>query len=386
MVGKKGHIDYSGKSEDARVSRFNELYRLGKTDREIELATGSTHMMVYNWRKRFGLKKNERMQPVTSNHVSDKDLNYIAGFLDGEGCVSIRKLNMKRRDGSPRFIFAPIIEFSNTNLEVLKFIREKLGLTVNVNIHESGCRGNRKMTYKFAIKGWRNCLHVAKMLIPYSMVKRNQLYILIKFCEGRTGKFFMNTPYDDVDWDYYNTIFKLNSHGRENDTPKIDIEGRFLTKRTVETEGNPKSGETIIESMSEADASYLAGFLDGEGYVGFCRNSNGNFLSRIQFTNTDIEIIENIKKITGTNNKILTVDTGNPKEKIAYRITITSFQETLSLAEKLYSYSIVKKERLGLLMKFIEYKMNKISSLKNVEQMDEIALCEKMKVLNHRGL
>jgi hypothetical protein len=379
MVGKKGHIDYSGNTEDSRVSRYWELYRLGKMDKEIEDATGSTHMMVYNWRKHFGLKKNERMQPVTSNHVSKNDLNYIAGFLDGEGCVSIRKLNMKRKDGSPRFIFAPIIEISNTNREVLEYIRKALGLTINVNIHESGAYGNRKMAYKFAIKGWRNCLHVAKMLIPFSMVKQKQLYILIKFCEGRTEKFFMNTPYEEKDFEYYNTIVKLNSHGRDNDIPQIDIEGRFLIERNVVTEGNPKLGNTPYP-VNEFDAHYIAGFFDAEGHI-HIKLINSFIRKEMGFTNTDRNVIEWIRGKIGEHKKIYVVKGGtNCKE--AYRLVFNGNEKCLSLCKTIYPYCIVRKERIGILMELIESRLIKSSHITNEER----DLIEKMKLLNHRGL
>jgi intein-encoded DNA endonuclease-like protein len=376
MVGRKGHIDYSGKTEDSRVSRFWVLYKFGKTDKEIETETGSTHMMIYNWRRRFGLRKNQRIQPETVREVSKNDLNYIAGFLDGEGCISLRK----RKDNK---YFAPVIEFSNTNLDVLKFIRERLGLTVNVNIHESGCRGNRKMAYKFAIKGWRNCLHAAKLLIPYSMVKQKHLYILIKFLERRTEKFFMNTPYDETDWYYYNIIAKLNLHGRNNDIPQINIEGRFLTEKNVSTERNPKIGETLIESISESDANYLTGFFDAEGSV-VINNYKNKFKPIILFANTNKEIIECIKEKIGVQNKIYIVDTDKLKKKIVYRIAITSFSNCLPISKRLFPYSIVKKERLGIMIKFIESRLRKSSHAPYVEE--EINLREKMKSLNHRGL
>jgi hypothetical protein len=382
MVGRKGHIDYSGKTEDSRVSRFFELYKLGKTDKEIETETGSTHMMIYNWRKRFGLRKNQRIQPATIKNVSKNDLNYIAGFLDGEGCVSIRKLNMKRKCGSERFIFAPIIEMSNTNLEVLEFIRERLGLTVNVNIHESGCRGNRKMSYKFAIKGWRNCLHTAKMLIPYSIVKQKQLYILIKFCEGRTEKLFMNTPYEEKDYEYYNTIFKLNSHGKSDDVPQIDMEGRFLTERNVGTIGNPKIGNSKIEIMSEENAQYLAGFFDAEGNITLGKTS-GRLHLYIAFVSTNKAIIDFIKNTIGINNKISIIDHKKLSEKIAYRITITSFENCHSFGIKIFPFLIVKRERMQTVIDYIEMRISKGKSPYGEE---ENIFYERMKLLNHRGL
>lgn len=362
MVGRKGRIDYSGKTEDSRVSRFFELYKLGKTDKEIETETGSTHMMIYNWRRRFGLRKNQRIQPETVREVSKNDLNYIAGFLDGEGCVSLRK----RKDNK---YFAPVIEFSNTNLDVLKFIRERLGLTVNVNIHESGCRGNRKMTYKFAIKGWRNCLHVAKLLFPYSLVKKKRLYILIKFIERRTDKFFMNTPYDRTDWDYYHAIFRLNRTGivEKIQIADIEIEKDFIPDKRLE--------ENEIGNMN-----YIAGFFDGEGYVGI----NKKFRPIITFTNTNKEVLGFIKDKIESENNIYFINSKSLKHKNKYTLNITSNGECLSLAEKLLPYSIVRKKRLELLIEILELKSENIQN--ELKKEDALRLFEQMKLLNHRGL
>jgi hypothetical protein len=359
MVGIKGHIHYEGKQMDDRVRQFFRLHKQGKIDQEIEELTGCTHMQVYNWRKRYGIRNNLKTEPETFKEVAGETLSYIAGFLDGDGCVSLRK----RKEN---IYFAPVIEFSNNNMEVLEFIRKKLGLVTNVNLHEStnySNRGNRKMSYKFAIKGWRNCLHAAKLLVPYSSVKKKQLYILIKYLERRTEKFFMNTPYDDKDWYFYNTIVKLNSCGR-TDVPRIRMEKRFNNEKKL-------------------NDSYLAGFFDAEGCCSLL--FNGKRISPfIGFTNTDKKIIGWIKENYMPRKKIAIRDAEMMSRKIVYDIRFQSFSDCHSLAKRLYTFSIVKKKRLGILIMFIESRMRK--PFRAIYDEKEKRYYEEIRLLNKTGI
>lgn len=57
--------------------------------------------------------------------------------------------------------------------------------------------------------------------------------------------------------------------------------------------------------MNECDVCWLAGLIDGEGWIGVSEESSWTFrrlLSRIGVSNTDFEILEKCKKISGVGN------------------------------------------------------------------------------------
>ncbi len=94
-------------------------------------------------------------------------LAYLAGFFDGEGCVSV---------GNNGNITLRVI---NTNLEVLELFKETLG----------GSIGNRtqivnKKQYTWSVYG-DNALKVASVLIPYCIEKKSQLEEIINWYNRR---------------------------------------------------------------------------------------------------------------------------------------------------------------------------------------------------------
>ena len=66
--------------------------------------------------------------------------------------------------------------------------------------------------------------------------------------------------------------------------------------------------KVAMNNISDTDAAYIAGFLDGEGYITLVRNHWGNaaktssYILKVSITNTDKSILEWIKNIVGIGN------------------------------------------------------------------------------------
>lgn len=69
---------------------------------------------------------------------------------------------------------------------------------------------------------------------------------------------------------------------------------------------------------------------------------------------------------------------------ISIQLLFFGMNSCYELARKVYPYSIVRKERLGIMIGFIESRLGKSSHEPYTQE--ELALNEKMKSLNHRGL
>jgi len=109
-------------------------------------------------------------------------LGYLAGFFDGEGCVSV---------GDNGNITLRVI---NTNLEVLELFKETLG----------GSIGNRtqivnKKQYTWSVYG-DTAIKVAFTLIPYSVEKKSQLEEIINWFNKRS-EFVRTKKLEGRGWD-----------------------------------------------------------------------------------------------------------------------------------------------------------------------------------------
>ena len=134
------------------------------------------------------------MKPLT-----DWQLAYLAGFIDGEGSIGIYGAN--RRNNS-----AVRLMVNNTYLEVVDFIHALTG--VGTVIYKEG--GKRKAPSKiWQVTSVFEMRDVIVKLLPYLIVKKNQAMSALEFCDG---KLCGNPLHDDL---YYHEKTKmLNKYDR----------------------------------------------------------------------------------------------------------------------------------------------------------------------------
>lgn len=99
-------------------------------------------------------------------------LEYIAGFVDGEGTFTIVKNNI---DG-----YIPLFSVGNTNRQVLEDIRKFFSLAVNVNTHKPK-NPTHKTAYLLPSMNIDDCKSIATALEPYLRIKKEQAQIIMKF-------------------------------------------------------------------------------------------------------------------------------------------------------------------------------------------------------------
>lgn len=97
---------------------------------------------------------------------SPVSLAYVAGFFDGEGCLTIA------RNGSVTFSIV------NTSKSVLTFVKETLGLGV---VQDRANKVNKRQ-YIFRAYG-DNCMKAVELLLPYLVEKKPQAVLLRHYRE-----------------------------------------------------------------------------------------------------------------------------------------------------------------------------------------------------------
>lgn len=142
-------------------------------------------------------------------NLTDKELGYIAGMIDGDGCIGVVKHKTKEYNGT-RYI--PRCFITNTNMEVLMYIKQKLGGEGNICSRTKG--GNRKRVHDLVFRS--NFLReFLPKILPEFRIKKRQAEIVIELLslvEGKVCHSYKLSDYDRMEQLYMESR-KLNRKG-----------------------------------------------------------------------------------------------------------------------------------------------------------------------------
>lgn len=113
--------------------------------------------------------------------TTDKEklnIYYIAGFIDGEGCISITKTKKRMAGGSPRYF--PYLAISNTNLYILEMLKEKY--PIGRKIREVLRKEGNRQCYSVRWDG-NELRRFLEDIEPYLIEKKKQAQLVLKFME-----------------------------------------------------------------------------------------------------------------------------------------------------------------------------------------------------------
>ena len=100
---------------------------------------------------------------------------YIAGIIDGEGCIYMRKTIEKNQKN---FHYTIALTVNNTNYDVIKFLKEKCkGGYIQIHKSVNPCH---KTQWKWEIKN-QMASNLLEMIYPFLIIKKKQANLVIKF-------------------------------------------------------------------------------------------------------------------------------------------------------------------------------------------------------------
>jgi hypothetical protein len=161
----------------------------------------------YQWIRKRGCWERWAEDPP---NLSSVELAYIAGILDGEGTISLSRGKAKKGYCGARF--TPRITVSNTSLKLIDWLKERLEMT-NPSIVVRHTWKPNKPVYNISVTSFR-AIALAKALIQYLVIKREQAQILLDYYEVRKEKNYMGA-YTQEEFDLYVRVVKLNNRSRK---------------------------------------------------------------------------------------------------------------------------------------------------------------------------
>ena len=195
--------------------------------------------------------------------TKDTDLAYTAGYIDGDGCFSIRKIKSKKS-----FKYSNSVCISSTNLPIMTWFEKTFEGHIKI---QANVPNNQKKQYHFYFTGQEK-IQVCTSLIPFLVEKKEECKLLLQF------QYDSSKEIKDA---LLERMYKLKNY--ENLVTRC-------FKKDIEVFSNTISPE-------EKDFAYLAGFIDAECSLGiqkYLPKNKPNFVYKIilQCNNTKLPVFK----------------------------------------------------------------------------------------------
>jgi len=132
-------------------------------------------------------------------------LEYIGGFFDGDGCVTISKDKIYNHRLKNGWQLSPYIVFSQRKKYILERVRNTLK-SYNIGSHLQSQSNGR--IYALRITGMKRCRKFCKIFINHTTIKREQLKVMLEFTNYRLSQ-SGRKEYTKQDLEYYEKLKKL---------------------------------------------------------------------------------------------------------------------------------------------------------------------------------
>ena len=134
------------------------------------------------------LRKSIVMKQIQGNQRQAILLSYIAGIIDGEGCLRIGKCSGKKTMESTRSIntkYAAYIQVGMVERVIPELLKSQFGGSVREE-----CVPDRRSVWRWVLSSRLQVTKVAKTLLPYLIIKKKHAKNMIDFCDNwvRTGR------------------------------------------------------------------------------------------------------------------------------------------------------------------------------------------------------
>lgn len=178
------------------------LYKNGLSICKIKKKLNFAERTIYTHTKDLLKKEREKDLNFFVNKLdklTEKQMGYLAGIIDGEGCISIGS----HKNTKTKPYFFPTIDISNTDKRLMVFVNSILPSSYilkkdNGKIGKYKC--NKKL-YVYRIYNQQKVGLFLKKIMPFLLLKKERAKIMLKFLKTKNPK---------KQLEYYNLIKKLN--------------------------------------------------------------------------------------------------------------------------------------------------------------------------------
>jgi hypothetical protein len=136
--------------------------------------------------------------------MKEAELAYIAGLVDGEGYIGIRKASWRKYHH-----LKLLVQITNSDREVIEWINSLARVLVGAGYIEvfKGRKGRRDR-YTFKLEGMKSIKQFLQMILPYLRIKKKQAELVLRFISVREKRGWTK-PYSDEEYRIYNLLKEI---------------------------------------------------------------------------------------------------------------------------------------------------------------------------------
>lgn len=162
--------------------RLQELYPALPKDELLAAFPGRTFLALRMRARQTGLVRQAgaafRRQNCFRRPLSEIELAYIAGIIDGEGHITVVR---SLRPRSPYPLYTPQVGVTNQSEVLIRWMDERIAWTTRSLGVDVGAWG---WAYRPSLVG-HGVAPLLRALIPHLVIKRRQAELIVRFCEMR---------------------------------------------------------------------------------------------------------------------------------------------------------------------------------------------------------
>ena len=118
------------------------------------------------------------MKDFHGRQLSEHEIGYLAGIMDGEGCIHISSPISRTKDCKSH-IYQTYISVTNTEMPLLAWIQERIGGIIRSIPTDKKSGVIRKPIWRWFCPIIR-LTDFCQLLIPYSIIKRREFEIMLE--------------------------------------------------------------------------------------------------------------------------------------------------------------------------------------------------------------
>ena len=170
---------------------------------------------------------------------------YIAGFFDGEGCLSYYK--MKSKSSKRGWTFVGCAYMTNTHLETIIALKNMIGFGCVRKRNVYSYSGNRKETWNISFSP-RQLRVLLKAIYPYLITKKQQAKIMLDYLDTLIWGRGANNPLSEKEIEYREELFvvfkRLNRRGVQNKSGEFGGINTTIPSQAIEGKSSMEGVET----------------------------------------------------------------------------------------------------------------------------------------------
>lgn len=167
------------------IMKLEELYPNSSHASLLEEFPDRTLCSLYHKARKLGLLRIYALRWKKSDetlNLSVAEAAYIAGIVDGEGCINIY---LRGRDN----VRTPQVFITNTDKAMLGAVQAMIKGKGSIRVHCKSGKGsdgcNRKESYRLWLTNMDDMRQVLEAIEPYLIIKKEKTQIMLKLLEDR---------------------------------------------------------------------------------------------------------------------------------------------------------------------------------------------------------